>query len=148
MTYKPEEIAAHKATICERIASGESLKAICESQGMPSRETVYVWLASDSEFSDKYARAREDQADYYADEIIDIADKDSDPNKARVRIDARKWKASKLQPKKYGDKIDLNHTGTLERLSDEQLESRLAILLGKAGVGIGTGGDRAEEGEA
>jgi hypothetical protein len=66
-----------------------------------------VWLALDAEFAAQYARAREEQADYYADEIIEIADTAEDANLARLRIDARKWKASKLRPKKYGEKIDL-----------------------------------------
>jgi hypothetical protein len=148
MTYSPKQIETHKTTICERIASGKSLKEICDTKGMPSRETVYVWLADDHEFSDRYARAREEQADYYADEIIDIADAAKDANLARLQIDARKWKASKLQPKKYGDKIDLNHSGAIEHLTDEQLESKLAILLGKAGAGVLAGGSREAEGEA
>ncbi len=140
MAYTAQQIEKNQATILKRIAEGQSLKSICDTKGMPSRETVYTWLAKDAEFLDKYARAREDQADFYADEIIDIADTEPDSNKARVRIDARKWKASKLQPKKYGDKIDVNHSGTIEHLTDEQLESRIAILLGKAGTGNASGG--------
>jgi hypothetical protein len=146
LTYSPEEIAQAKDLICLEIAEGKSLKAICEQDGVPSRETIYQWLADDSAFSDKYVRAREDQADFYADEIIDIADTEPDANKARVRIDARKWKASKLQPKKYGDKVDLNLSGSVVSLTDEQLESRVAILLGKAGVGLLTGGSGTAEG--
>jgi hypothetical protein len=148
MTYSLEQAAGIKNRVCREIAEGKSLRSICEAEDMPSAETIRVWLLDDGEFSGQYARAREEQADYYADEIIDIADRAKDANLARLQIDARKWKASKLQPKKYGDKIDLNHSGTIERLSDEQLESRLAILLGKAGVGLAPGGDRAEEGEA
>lgn len=148
MTYSPEQIEKAKERICLEIAEGKSLKAICEQDDVPSRETVYQWLADDSAFSDKYVRAREDQADFYADEIIDIADTEPDANKARVRIDARKWKASKLQPKKYGDKVDLNLSGSVVNLTDEQLESRVALLLGKAGVGLLAGGSGAPEGEA
>ena len=92
--------------------------------------------------------AREEQADFHADEIIEIADTEPDPNKARVRIDARKWKAAKMQPKKYGDKIDLNHSGAVEMLTDEQLNGKLALLLGKAGIGVAAGGDGEAEGEA
>ncbi len=53
----------------------------------------------------RYARAREEQADFYADEIITIADTEPDAAIARVRIDARKWTASKLRPKVYGDRV-------------------------------------------
>lgn len=147
MTYSPEQIAAHKATICQQIAGGKSLREICEAEGMPSRETVRVWLAEDGTFSGQYAQAREEQADFYADEIVSIADEAKDANLARVRIDARKWKASKLDPKRYGDKLDLNHSGSVSMLSEEQLESRVAQLLGKAGIGVAPGGDGTTEGE-
>jgi len=99
------------AEICRRLAEGESLRAICNDDKMPGLTTVRKWLAAESneEFRLQYARAREEQADFYADEMIEIADTTDDPNKARLQIDARKWKASKLAPKKYGDKIA--HTG-------------------------------------
>jgi hypothetical protein len=148
MTYSPEQVATAKERVCKEIADGKSLRAICAADDMPSVETVRVWLIEDGEFSVQYARAREEQADYYADEIIDIADAAKDANLARLQIDARKWKASKLQPKKYGDKIDLNHSGAIEHLTDEQLESKLAILLGKAGAGVLAGGSREAEGQA
>lgn len=133
---------AIKPLICERIATGKSLKDICAEEGMPTRETIYAWLREDSAFSDMYARAREDQADYLADEIVDIADTETDSAKARNRIDARKWKAAKLQPKRYGDKLDLNHSGGISTMSEDQVNARLAQLLGKAGINpaIGTPG--------
>jgi len=96
-----------KARICLEIAEGKSLRNICLADDMPNADTIRVWLALDAEFSAQYARAREEQADYYADEIIEIADTAEDANLARLRIDARKWKASKLRPKKYGEKLDL-----------------------------------------
>ena len=96
-----------KERICLEIAEGKSLRSICLADDMPATQTVRVWLALDAEFAAQYARAREEQADYYADEIIEIADTAKDANLARLRIDARKWKASKLRPKKYGEKLDL-----------------------------------------
>jgi len=97
-------------TICQEIMTGKSLREICAMEGMPGASTVYVWLGQYREFSDMYARAREVQADVLADEIIEIADTEPDPNRARVMIDARKWLASKLRPKKYGDHLKLDHT--------------------------------------
>ena len=76
---------------------------------MPTAKTVRQWRGKDDEFSALYAHAREDQAEHFADEIVEIADIETDSSKARNRIDARKWAASKLAPKKYGDK--LQHTG-------------------------------------
>jgi len=107
-------------TICERLANGESLVTICKDDTMPSRTAVHEWLNEKSpvfkqDFLNNYARAREDQADYKADEIEDIADKvlsgEVRPDAARVAIDAKKWTASKLRPKRYGDKIDMTSGG-------------------------------------
>jgi hypothetical protein len=97
--------------VVEQIASGHSLRAICDADGMPAPSTICLWLSEDGEFAEQYTRARERQADWYADEIIEIADGATDANLARLRVDARKWKASKLAPKKYGDKVTNEHTG-------------------------------------
>lgn len=114
--------------ICERLADGEGLIGICEDEAMPDRSTVFRWLEVREEFRDKYARAREAQADYYADEIVDVSknralDLPLDNGKGgytpdttavqrdRLIIDALKWKASKLAPKKYGEKVQQEITG-------------------------------------
>lgn len=96
--------------ICKRIANGAALKDICDEPGMPSRQNVYNWLNAHTTFFDMYARAREERADLIADEILAIADTEEDPNKARVRIDARKWWAAKVNPKKYGDRVQTENT--------------------------------------
>lgn len=115
--------------ICARLAAGESLSAICDEEGMPAKSTVTGWAVQDVEgFAAQYARAREAQAEHYAEEIVSIADTEPDYNKARVRIDARKWTASKLLPKRYGDRVELNHSGSIQTLTDEQVEKRLAEL--------------------
>lgn len=119
--------------ICRRLAEGEALIDICETKGLPGYSTVLAWRAEDATFQEMYARAREDQADWHADAIIRIADTEEDPAKARNRIDARKWAASKLKPKVYGERLQLDADVTFS-IPDEQLESRVAQLLGKAGV--------------
>lgn len=116
--------------ICERLADGESLRKMCQLEDFPSKATVFKWLAANQTFADQYARAREAQADTLADEITDIADDgardyietDDGPvvnydhiSRARLRVDARKWIASKLKPKKYGDKTETTHVGDKER---------------------------------
>ncbi|MBM7406915.1 MULTISPECIES: hypothetical protein [Sphingomonas] len=98
--------------ICERLIEGESLRAICRDASMPSKSTVARWLAADEAFQELYARARELQAEALADEILEIADKAHDRDSAaaaRVKVDVRKWLASKLAPKKYGDATLLKH---------------------------------------
>lgn len=98
--------------ICEKISGGLSLRAICAEPGMPARGTVYRWLIENADFQDQYARARDKQADYFAEEIIEIADsaeaESAAVSKAKLQIDARKWAASKIAPKKYGDKQEID----------------------------------------
>ena len=113
--------------ICIRLSEGESLKEIVKTEGVPNRATVYRWLLEQPAFCDMYTRAREEQADTLADEIIAIADESPEINEIRdkhgdvidikidsgyvayqkQRIEARKWTAMKLKPKKYGDKLEL-----------------------------------------
>ena len=97
--------------------------------------TVLAWLAREPTFQERYARAKEMQADLLAEEILDIADDGSNDfmtiikndveytvenkewlNRSRLRVDSRKWIASKLKPKKYGDKMALtgNDGGPIE----------------------------------
>lgn len=111
--------------ICEAIADGQSLRSICSADDMPNKATVFRWLDKHKEFGDQYARAREEQAESLADEIVNIADSSlpEHANHARLRVDARKWVASKLKPKKYGDKLDVDakHSGaiTLTLMADD-----------------------------
>lgn len=91
--------------ICDRLADGESLRSICRDEAMPNKATVFRWLGLHKNFSDQYARAMEARADSHADDIVDIADDPTlDPQDKRVRVDARKWVASKLKARVYGDK--------------------------------------------
>lgn len=105
--YTPE--TADK--ICERLADGESLRLICAADDMPDRGTVFRWLSVHEDFRGQYARAREQQADAMFDDIRDIADAPAndavDVQRAKLRVDARKWMAGKLRPKVYGDKLEL-----------------------------------------
>lgn len=106
---RPSEYTEEMADIiCTLIAEGQSLRAICDTEGYPHQSTVYRWLMNEGVFREKYQIARDAQQDTYVDETIHIADTEPDPQKARVRIWARQWHASKLRPKKYGDRIDVN----------------------------------------
>lgn len=106
--------------ICEEISSGKSLRAILKDPDLPSRVAFYKWLDRDQALVNQYARSKQDCADYYAEEIIEIADNCTDTKKARLQIDSRKWVSSKLKPKSYGDRVD--HTssdGSMSPKSDE-----------------------------
>lgn len=116
--------------ICEEIASGRSLLQICMDPDLPNESTIYRWLEKHADFREKYARARDRQADRYAAEIIALADTPVEARKVtikadgseeivigdavertRLQIDARKWYASKVAAKKYGDKVQAELTG-------------------------------------
>lgn len=100
--------------IASRLIQGESLRKICADSKMPSMATVCRWLADpEHSFREHYANARDIQAEIFADEIVDIADDDEgDVQRAKLRVDARKWVVSKLLPKKYGDRM--THAGDAE----------------------------------
>lgn len=119
--------------ICKRLAAGESLRSICRDDKMPSEATVRRWALEDMRgFSAQYTQARDLGLDTIADEILDIADtpvvgirtkttKDGEETvegdmieHRRLQVDARKWYLSKLAPKRYGDKQDINVTGQLD----------------------------------
>ncbi len=70
-TYRREIADA----ICHRLATGESLKSICESDGMPPRKTVCQWAEDDWDgFAERYHNARRLGYEVMADEILEIAD--------------------------------------------------------------------------
>lgn len=137
--YPPEVFTA----ICLRIAEGEPLSRICSEPSMPSRKTFYQWVAEDIDLRAEYENAIALRCDHYADEIISLSDSCREGTKivkrngkvetvtadmverSRLQIDARKWYASKLNPKKYGDRLqaDVN-------VSVETHEQRLQRLTG------------------
>lgn len=120
--------------ICDRISEGESLRSICKDDGMPSQVAVFKWLGKEGNDAlvKQYARARDVQADTIFDECLDIADQyDPDKealnpdhiNRAKLRIETRKWMAGKLRPKVYGDKLDVEHNGSLNITLENDAES-------------------------
>lgn len=115
--------------ILDRIASGESLRRICIDDGMPSKQTVMRWLWGESEdanefgFVTKYAQARETQADHMDDLILETAE-NCTPESAqadRVKIAAFQWRAAKLKPKVYGDKIQTEMSGSITVTHEDAL---------------------------
>lgn len=148
--------AALAEEICARLMLGESLRRICDDDDMPARRTVVYWLAGrglDEEthltFVRQYACAREVQAELYADDIVDIADDDTEdvlftddgpvPNTARIqrdriRIDSRKWVVVKLLPR-FAEKLTLNGGDApirYENVTNEELAKRVAMMLAAA----------------
>ena len=121
---------------------------------MPCVTTVFSWLRKYPEFLKQYETAKEESADLHAEDILDIADDGSNDwmevndkdnvgyrangehiQRSRLRVDARKWVASKLKPKKYGDKVQTELTGAdgkdliPEAPPITEIARRLAFLL-------------------
>ena len=92
--------------ILDELSNGKALTVICKDPEMPSYSTFQKWILRDANLFKEYARARQLQADYYADETVEIADSDPNVARARNRMDARRWHASKLAPRKYGDRLN------------------------------------------
>ena len=123
---RPSEFNQETADlICELLTEGRSLRSICERDDFPACSTVCRWLSQNEGFRKQYAYAREIQADALFDETLDIADDGRNdwmtikrgktevevPNqevisRSKLRVDTRKWYAGKLNPKKYGDKVE------------------------------------------
>lgn len=157
MTGRPSTFAQDIAdAICERLMDGESLRTICKSDDMPAASTVFRWLTLHKPFSEQYARAREIQADLLFDDVLDIADDGTNDwmqranadgtlgdvvlngehvQRSKLRVDARKWMAGKLAPKKYGERVVNEHTGPnggpiqTEDLSARDVARRIAFAL-------------------
>lgn len=102
------------AQICSLMAEGMSLKTICLSDNMPDKSNVFRWLANNQEFRDIYEKAAAERSEALVEEILDFSDdKKTDVQRSRLMVDTRKWIASKLKPKKYGDKQAVEHSGSL-----------------------------------
>lgn len=112
--------------ICEDLADGMSIRKLAAKYGeRPAR--FFEWFRLHPQFAEQYARARREQAHTFAAEVIDIADdatgdyvEDEEGNtrfvgenvqRARLRVDARKWIASKVLPKIYGEKLATDEDG-------------------------------------
>ena len=112
--------------IIERILNGASLKDATRDCGIDVFKFNRI-LQGDRSAAQAYARAVEIRADCLADEALQIADTESDSSKARNQIQVRQWLASKLYAKRYGDRIDLNVTQTID-IGSTLAEARARLL--------------------
>lgn len=130
-TYSPKLVDE----LCARISSGNSSMAkICAADDMPAVQVVYRWLVKYPEFEAKFTQAKANQMDVLAEDMLDIADNSTkDTFKVdRLRIDTRKWLASKLKAKKYGDATQLRYADADGGKLDVQ--SVLATLSNTGGL--------------
>jgi len=149
MAYTEEQINSVFQLILKDIeVFGYSLrKSLSNGLNMPSSSTFYEWLESDEEKSKQYARACKIREEIKYEEILEIADNDDGVyidefgnkridnghiQKKRLQIDARKWQLSKENPKKYGDKIQQEHSGEIKGLDLSSLSTQELIERAKA----------------
>lgn len=121
--------------ICARIVEGNSARSVCKSLGI-GITTMFRWLREKEEFRQQYARACQERADTLAEEIVEIADnstgdwhEDKDGRQVfdhehvqrdRLRVDARKWAAARMNPRKWGDRQEIEHRG-LEKVTGDAM---------------------------
>ena len=99
-----------------QIETGKSMREVCRMDGMPDHGTVIRWMRDDAALATKYARARMAQADTLFDRMEEVEESVSngtmDSHAARVVLDSMRWRASKLAPKVYGDRLDVQVSDT------------------------------------
>lgn len=128
--YTDEQINKVFDRIISEIEKGNPLRHALHLKDMPSSQTFFKWIANDEIKSKRYARACEVRADQIFEEILEIAD---DPRedaivtdngivmntefvqRSKLRIDARKWMLAKMNPKKYGEKVENTIVGDNEK---------------------------------
>jgi hypothetical protein len=116
MAYATDDVAEIQQKLIVEIQTGRSLRQVCADDGMPHLATVLRWCAADASFASKYAQARTAQADTLFDRMEAVEEAVSagtmDSHAARVVLDSMRWRASKLAPKVYGDRLDVSVTDT------------------------------------
>lgn len=151
--------------ICRRLSEGEPLAQICRDTHMPTDRTVRNWREANEDFSSAIACARETGFDAIALDCLHIADDSGNDTKfvgqegqeravadsewisrSKLRVETRLKLLAKWDPRRYGEKVELTHAGSIQTVSDEHLDARLTQLLGKAGVDGVARGEGSSEG--
>lgn len=132
-------------TICEQMSLGKSLSTAIKAEGMPSYHAVMLMIKSSPEFRVMYEKAIENRADRLAEEILELADEQMPDGlegplasawvqQKRMQVDARKWVASKLKPKVYGDRIDVAVTDNRISVMDALKDAKQRVLNDESNV--------------
>lgn len=131
MAYSPEKVKEIVDFVCNEIADGKSLRSVLSNnEDMPARKTFLEWVDNNEEICNQYARAMALRAENIFEDILKIADSQEDDvidvdgimvtnhdaiQRARLRVDSRKWILAKMVPKKYGDRIQNDVNLTVEQ---------------------------------
>lgn len=106
----PEVVAA----FLDMIKNGRSCAQACKQEGMPSSKTIQNWVDSDPVFARQYDQAKEERGNYYGELVAEISlaglqGKYKDSAMLRAAIDGLKWSAARMSPKKFGDRMQVEH---------------------------------------
>lgn len=142
--YKPSEIER----VCEALEDESAGLRVLLQRFEMSPGQFFRTLEADPTLAERYVRAKARQAELLADEIVEIADMSGTDlsvddngnvridgeaiNRSRLRMDARKWTAAKLLPKRFGEKLDVTTDGKPITLTDEERAARIDALLDAA----------------
>ena len=146
MAYSEKEKARIITEICDRVCEGEALRNVLKDDGMIDGNTFYRWVGENEDKREQYARACEERQDFMFEQMLRIADNQENDvyekdgielvnhnviNRSKLRIETRKWALSKLNPKKYGDKTQTEHSGEIktETLTPEERTARIDELI-------------------
>jgi len=124
--------------IVGQVSSGKALSTVLRQDNMPTWVGFHAMVAQDAKLATAYEKAVQDRADRLADEILQLSDEPMPEHlegamasawvqQKRMQVDARKWIASKLKPRTYGDRIDMT-------VRDERISVIDALEAAKARV--------------
>jgi hypothetical protein len=121
--------------VCQVLQSTDKgIRRVCDAirkdnPDFPPKSSIIDWMRQSDELAELYARAKAAQADHIFDDILEIADAQDDDEiitedgkrlcnnefvqRSKLRVDARKWVVAKLAPRKYGDKLEVEHSGSV-----------------------------------
>ena len=132
MAYGVEEAEEIQTVFLEQIQTGRSLRSVCKDEGMPNQATIMRWIMAQPEFANKYTRARMNQADVLFDRMEEVeenvANGSMDSHAARVVLDSMRWRASKLAPKVYGDRLEVQVSDTRISISGALAAAQLRLV--------------------
>lgn len=110
-------------SVCSMVVEGLTLREIAKVVGISAGRIIQI-VGEYEQFAKQYTRAREAAADIFEADIHDAAMNTTPETAAsdRVKIDALKWIAARRSPKRYGDKIQQDHTTNGESLKGRSLD--------------------------
>lgn len=99
------------------ISQGHTLTKACDLSNLPIG-TFHRYIKNDSQLNELYVEADQRGGDAMADALIDIDNHKihghSDPKMAKVVSDNIKWVLSKRKPKEFGDRVQVDHSVTVD----------------------------------